>query len=318
MRKFGLTIRAAILCGAATSLAHSAAAAAETWQDAALASATPQTTNDPAPTTPQAKDGETQPIEEVEIVVTGSRLRSDGFQAPSPVSVIGAKELQLSGAQSIEATLVQNPQFLGNLFSGAGNGQNQGVAALNLRGLGERRSLTLVNGRRYTVTGTSNLTDLNTIPSALVKRVEVVTGGSSAVYGSDALAGVVNFILRDDFEGLEAGVQHSRDEHTWTPSTTLDLTAGGNFGGGRGNAVVALSYMDREPITRGQFGFSSVQLNDGCVTPDSFSVARAGTRLTVPAGQTCTSAGGRAGLLEANSATIPGGRFTGVPLYGSA
>lgn len=263
------------------------------------------------------QNGDDTAAQAAEVVVTGSRLASSGFKAPSPVSVVGEEELKLRGSQNIEQALVENPQFEGNLFNSAGNGANQGVAALNLRGLGERRSLTLVNGRRYTVTGTGSLTDLNTIPQALVKRVEIVTGGSSAVYGSDALAGVVNFIMRDDFKGVEASAQYRTDQHTGTPEKTVDLTIGGNFGEGRGNAVVSLDYQDRGGIQRGQFGYTSYQLNDGCVTAASFSRSGPGTALAVPAGQTCTSAGGRAGLVIANSATIPGGRFV-LPLYNAS
>lgn len=264
----------------------------------------------------QSAGKETPPVDDGEIVVTGSRLGGSGFKAPTPVSVVGTEELKLRGALTVEDGLIQQPQFVGNQFNASGNGQNQGVAALNLRGLGERRSLTLVNGRRYTVTGTNGLTDLNTIPNSLIKRVEVVTGGSSAVYGSDALAGVVNFILREDFTGLEATANYRTNDHTWTPEKNFSVTLGGNFADDRGNAVVSVDYLDRGGILRDEYGFTRTQLNDGCVTAASFSPSAAGTPLAVPAGQTCTSAGGRAGLVAANSATIPGGRFV-IPLFNS-
>lgn len=252
------------------------------------------------------------------VVVTGSRLATKGYKAPSPVTVLDAQELKLSGNQNVETTLVQSPQFVGNLYNAAGNGQAQGIAALNLRGLGERRSLTLVNGRRFTITGTANLTDLNTIPSALVKRVEIVTGGSSAVYGSDALAGVVNFIMRDDFKGAEINAQTRWDEHTGTPTSSIDLTLGGNFSEGKGNAVLSLDYQDRGAIFRSQFPWAAVGLSDSCVTAASFNAQGPSTALAVPSGQTCTGVGGVPGFIATNSATIPGGRFTGVPLYNAA
>ncbi|HKY07005.1 MAG TPA: TonB-dependent receptor [Candidatus Binatia bacterium] len=264
---------------------------------------------------PQADSDASQPAA-ADIVVTGSRLGSGGFKAPTPVSVVGSDEIKLRGALAVEDALIQQPQFVGNQFNASGNGQNQGVAALNLRGLGERRSLTLVNGRRYTVTGTNGLTDLNTIPNALIKRVEVVTGGSSAVYGSDALAGVVNFILREDFKGLEATASYRTNDHTWTPEKNLSLTVGSDFADDRGNAVVSLDYLDRGGILRDEYSFTRTQLNDGCVTAASFSNSAAGIPLSVPAGQTCTSAGGRAGFVAANSATIPGGRFV-IPVFNS-
>ncbi|MBD8548933.1 TonB-dependent receptor domain-containing protein [Sphingomonas sp. CFBP 8760] len=271
----------------------------------------------PAANASVAPDG--AETDQPDIVVTGSRLRSRGNETSSPVTVTDAEKFELSGAQTVEELLVQTPQFVGNSFNASGNGANQGVAALNLRGLGERRSLTLVNGRRFTVTGINSLTDLNTIPNALVKRVEVVTGGSSAVYGSDALAGVVNFVLRDDFSGAEVNFDNRLDERTSTPTRSIDLTLGGNFADKRGNAVVSLDYYKRDSIVRGQVPFSAVGYNDGCVTAASYDqTGGRGVPLAVPAGQTCTQAGGRAGLVTGFSSVIPGGRFTGLPLFGSS
>ncbi len=94
------------------------------------------------------------------------------------------------------------------------------------------------------------MTDLNTIPTALIERTEVVTGGSSAVYGSDAITGVVNFIMKDDFEGVKIGGQYGFDSSTSTPTFSTDLTVGGNFAEGKGNAVVSLNYYKREGFTR--------------------------------------------------------------------
>ncbi|WP_443584194.1 TonB-dependent receptor domain-containing protein [Sphingomonas sp. CLY1604] len=271
----------------------------------------------PPPSKPAATDEAS--TDAADIVVTGSRLRSRGNETSSPVTVTDSEKFELSGSQTVEELLVQTPQFVGNSFNASGNGANQGVAALNLRGLGERRSLTLVNGRRFTVTGINSLTDLNTIPNALVKRVEVVTGGSSAVYGSDALAGVVNFILRDDFSGAEVNFDNRLDERTKTPTRSIDLTLGGNFADKRGNAVISLDYYKRDSIVRGQVPFAATGYTDGCVTSPSFdSTGGFGTPLPVTSGQTCTQAGGRSGLVAANSAVIPGGRFTGVPLFGSS
>jgi iron complex outermembrane receptor protein len=251
-----------------------------------------------------------------QIVVTGSRLAHRGYQAPSPVSVVDAQELKLSGAQTVETLLVQNPQFSGNIYNAAGNGGSLGVAAINMRGLGEQRNLILVNGRRYTITGTDTLTDLNTIPAPLIKRVEIVTGGSSAVYGSDAIAGVVNFILKNDFKGVELVTTTKRDQHTNTPANQLTLTVGGSLGGA-GNAVLSLDYFNRGGILRGQFPWAAQGLADGCVTAASYSDSAAGVPLAVPAGQTCSSSGGRAGLIASNSSATPAGRLFGIPTYGS-
>src|SRR3569833_2249348 len=138
------------------------------------------------------------------VVVTGSRLPST-FQAPTPVTVVDATQIKQSGAVTIEDTLNQTPQFRGSQGDGKfNNGQGTGGATLNLRGLGAVRNLVLVNGRRYTIQGPDQTTDVDTIPTALIERTELVTGGSSAVYGSDAIAGVVNFIMRQNFEGVGA------------------------------------------------------------------------------------------------------------------
>ena len=134
-----------------------------------------------------------------EVFVTGSRLRT-GRQVPSiPVDVLTEEQIRLSGFQNVEEVLNNMPQFVPSRTASTNSTANPtatGAATLDLRGLGARRTLVLVNGRRYTFFDSSQTTDINTIPASLIKRVEVVTGGASAVYGSDAVAGVVNFILR--------------------------------------------------------------------------------------------------------------------------
>jgi iron complex outermembrane recepter protein len=152
------------------------------------------------------------------VVVTGSRLPST-FEAPTPVTVLDATQIRQSGAVTIEDTLNQTPQFRGGQGDGKfNNGQGTGGATLNLRGLGAVRNLVLVNGRRYTIQGPDQTTDVDTIPTALIERTEIVTGGSSAVYGSDAITGVVNFIMRQDFEGIEAQSHVDFDSTTKTPT----------------------------------------------------------------------------------------------------
>ncbi|WP_369060270.1 TonB-dependent receptor [Caulobacter sp. 73W] len=254
------------------------------------------------------------------MIVTGSRLAARGFQAPTPVNVVGAEELALSGTQNVETVLNDTPQFLGSQNNGpTANTVPGGTATLNLRGFGAQRNLVLVNGRRFTITGPDQTTDINTIPAALIKRVETVTGGSSAVYGSDAITGVVNFIMKDDFEGVELTAQARADQHTGTPTYTADLTFGSNFADDRGNVVVALNYLDRGGYTRGDRGDWAVpSLADGCVTAGTFSKTQAGTPLAVPGGQTCLAAGGRPGLIFGGSGTIPNGRFANIPSVGSS
>ena len=189
------------------------------------------------------------------VVVTGSRLASGGYLAPTPVTVVDAQEIKLTGTQSLETLLSDSPQFTPNqLSSPTANtiqaGQPSGTSTLNLRNLGPTRTLTLVNGRRFAIDGPDFTTDVNTIPAALVQRIETVTGGSSAVYGSDAVAGVVNFIMKDHYDGTEVQAQTTVDQATHTPTNTLDLTVGRNFDNNNGNIAVSINYMDREAITR--------------------------------------------------------------------
>ncbi|RZT05765.1 Outer membrane cobalamin receptor protein [Duganella sp. CF402] len=262
--------------------------------------------------------------EENQVVITGSRLANRGFLAPTPVTVVDATELKVSGTQNLENLLNDTPQFTANqLNSPTANtvqaGQPSGTSTLNLRNLGPTRNLVLVNGRRYAITGPDFTTDINTIPTALVKRIETVTGGSSAVYGSDAISGVVNFILRDNFEGAEINVQGNWDQPTRTPTKSIDLTVGGNFDNKKGNAVLSVNFQDRQGMTRGDLGgYATPSLGDGCVTSASWSATRPGTPLSVPSGQTCLSAGGRPGLVYSGSSTVPTGRIGNLPLYGSS
>ena len=269
-----------------------------------------------------AQDAAAKPDDTV--IITGSRLANRGFKAPTPVTVVDAQEVKLSGAQNLDVLLTDTPQFTGSqLNSPTANtvqaGQPIGTATLNLRNFGPTRNLVLVNGRRFAITGPDFTTDINTIPAALVKRVETVTGGSSAVYGSDAIAGVVNFIMRDDFQGVEMNVQRSWDQHSSTPTSTVDLTVGGNFDDGRGNMVVSLDYMDRQGYTRAdRGGWALPSLGDGCVTAASWSDDQAGTPLSVPSGQTCLQAGGKPGLIFSGSSTVPNGRIGNLPTVGSS
>ena len=154
-------------------------------------------------TAPQASD---QADQVEEIVVTGSRLSSGSvLQAPQPVQVVTAEAIAAKGTVAISDLLDTLPALLSSTSSAQANG-NQ--ATLNLRGLGGNRTLVLVNGRRH-VAGVpgSSAVDLASIPSGLIDRVDLLTGGASAVYGSDAVTGVVNFIIKDDFEGSEFTMQ---------------------------------------------------------------------------------------------------------------
>ncbi|TCO77888.1 TonB-dependent receptor domain-containing protein [Chromatocurvus halotolerans] len=226
-----------------------------------------------------------------EVVVTGSRLARSSRSAAVPVQPIDLEQIRLTGAVNLETALNQMPQFVAGTTSASNSlasATGTGAATLDLRGLGAQRNLVLVNGRRYVFFDGTQVTNINTIPTSLVKRVEVVTGGASAVYGSDAIAGVTNFILMDDFEGIELQTQANNDirGNGWTTDTTL--TFGGNFDNGRGNAVVSLNYADREEIGVEERGFSEFVLANGTVN-------------------------GEPALVRGGSSFIPSGRFSGLP-----
>lgn len=269
-----------------------------------------------AQTAPAAEDDADAPI-----IVTGSRIAREGFEAATPVSVIDAEDIKLAGTVNVEAIISDNPQFVASTNGGASsNSVPGGVADLNLRGFGASRNLVLVNGRRFAIYGPEQVTDINTIPAALIKQTEIVTGGSSAVYGSDAITGVVNFIMKDDFEGIELGTNLGLDSSTRTFNKSFDLTVGGNFAGGRGNVVASINYMTRGGITRGdRGGFTYWALGDGCVTAASATDdGTPGVPLSVPSGQTCRSAGGIPGLQFSGSGDIPFSRISGIPTPGSS
>lgn len=288
------------------------------------ATAAAQTTSQAGPVPAMAQSAEATESEaqsanspgDEDIVVTGSRIARNGFQASTPVNVLGQEDIKLSGNVNVEKTLAQIPQAVGSsLGSATSNTVPGGYADVNLRGFGSTRNLVLVNGRRFAIFGPEQVVDLNTIPSTLVQRTDIVTGGSSAVYGSDAITGVINFIIRDDFEGIEARTQLNMDRPTGTPVYNVDLTMGGNFAEGKGNLVVSGNYLNRGSITRRQRGsYAFDSLVDGCVVPGSGSSTRAGTPFAANTSITgCTAAGGQLGFLAGGSGDIPNGRFSGIP-----
>ncbi len=213
---------------------------------------------------------------EGEIIVTGSRIARLPAETSTPVRSFDRAEIESTGTLALEDLFVRQPQFAGGRTSRSNNPGN-GKAEIDLRGLGTGRNLVLVNGRRYIFSGSSQTTDINTIPSGLVERVDVVTGGSSAVYGSDAIAGVTNFILRTDFTGVEAKLQYGGDTAGDAVSRSLDVTAGTDFAGGRGNIVIAGNFYKRGAVTQADRAFSSIPLADGTVGGSPALVSRAST-----------------------------------------
>ncbi|OZA21101.1 MAG: hypothetical protein B7X90_03375 [Novosphingobium sp. 17-62-19] len=195
------------------------------------------------------------------IVVTGSRIARSDVTSVAPVSIVGAEEFRLSGTVNAENVLNALPQVIPGTTSFSNN-PGGGVATLDLRGLGAQRTMVLVNGRRYMFYGTDQTVDLNTIPTFLLKNVEVVTGGGSAVYGSDALAGVVNFQLRDNLQGLEVGVQQSLTGQGDGRRFNANIALGTEFADNRGNVTVYGEYNKRGSVFQSARDFSRVALAD--------------------------------------------------------
>lgn len=243
------------------------------------------------------------------VVVTGSRIKSANLESSSPVTQVTAADIDAQGVTRVEDLINQLPQAFAAQNATVSNGST-GTATVNLRGLGSSRTLVLVDGRRMPYGGVSqSAADLNQIPSQLIERVEVLTGGASAVYGSDAVAGVVNFITKKDFEGVEVSGQYSFYQHNNSfggPGAVKlrDVIAGrartnpaqfalpdnnvtDGFGreasiligistdDGRGNFTAYAGWMENDEILQRDRDFSACSLNAGPTV--SFSCGGSGT-----------------------------------------
>lgn len=192
------------------------------------------------------------------IVVTGSRIARPNVDAPSPVTVVGSEQIALTGTTSLETLLNELPQVIPGNTRVSNNSGGESFATLDLRGLGPGRTLILLDGERLPASTTTGVVDIAQIPTGLIESVEVVTGGASAVYGSDAMAGVINFKLKKAFEGIQLTGQSSIAENGTGFSMNVSGMVGGNFADGRGNMVVYGSFSDRDSVSQGRFDYSRV------------------------------------------------------------
>jgi outer membrane receptor protein involved in Fe transport len=244
--------------------------------------------------TPATSDtAESAPVLE-QVVITGSRIPQPNLSSISPIQVVSAQDIQLNGVTDITSLMNILPQNFQNASADLGPNQSPltsagGISTADLRGLGPQRTLVLVDGRRLGVGDASTLNsnpapDLNQIPAQLVERIDVVTGGASAVYGSDAIAGVVNFVMKHDFQGIEVDAQGGVDEHgnhdslmqsletqagfaaptgsVWDgQSRAFDIIMGTNFADGNGNIEAYATYRNQNPVTQGSRDFSGCLLH---------------------------------------------------------
>lgn len=216
---------------------------------------TAQTTQQPVPTvtrgSTKAQPNGSDPQDSEAIVVTGSRIVRNGNDAPTPTTVLSAQEIQQRNVSNIADYITQLPAMgRGNtprtttLFANATGGANQ----LSARDLGVDRTLVLLDGRRVVGSGLSPAVDINLLPQNLVARVDVVTGGASAAYGADAVAGVVNFILDTKFTGLKGTFNYGQTDRNDGRIVTGDLAYGSSFAGGRGHVLLSGNYYKGDRI----------------------------------------------------------------------
>ena len=257
-----------------------------------------------------------------DVVVTGSRIRRPNEDSPVPITTVTAQELFQTGRVNIGDTLNQLPQLrpsLGSQNSTSGLG-TRGLNFLDLRNLGRARTLTLINGRRQVtadIINNGNAVDINTIPTDLIERVDIVTGGTSAIYGSDAIAGVVNFVLKQDFEGLQLRGQNGVSTYGDAGNQYVSVLAGKNFADGRGNIAINAEFAHQQDYYAS--GRRNLRQNDNFVVVD-----------TDPASATSDSVFDRTFYRDIRSATIGlggqlgfrqangGSRPCGVDAVGSA
>jgi iron complex outermembrane recepter protein len=188
------------------------------------------------------------------IVVTGTRIKAAGLTSTSPVSQLSGEEIALTRAVTVEDFSVKLPQLAGGVNSTSAGSDAFGAQTLDLRNLGQSRTLVLINGTRAVPFSFRNAVDVNFIPAPLLKRVDVLTGGAAAVYGADAISGVVNFIINDDFRGLQASGNY-RAARGGGSQYGVNLT-GGAAVGNRGSVVGYLEYTEREGLNAGDRDFA--------------------------------------------------------------
>lgn len=225
-----------------------------------------------APAIAQEEQGAAEQRETIR--VTGTRIQSPGVVSNSPISSVGAEEFDFRQPVAVEELIRTLPQAIPAIGPGTNNGSGGG-ATVNLRGLGSNRNLVLMNGRRIVPFNLGGSVDTNVIPIALIERVDLVSGGAAAVYGSDAVSGVINFVLRDNFEGVELNANYGISEQSDAERRRIEATIGGNFADGRGNAVFSLGYTLTEAVRQGDRPF-------GLVSRSSVTGAGAGSGTTVP------------------------------------
>ncbi|WP_242446184.1 TonB-dependent receptor domain-containing protein [Sphingopyxis lindanitolerans] len=221
-----------------------------------------------------AQASDTAATNNSEIVVTGTLIRNPNLEQSTPVNVTTADVIELKQSNVAEEVLREMPGVVANIGSAVNNG-NGGASYVDLRGLGSTRNIVLLNGNRVAPSDVNGRVDLNNIPLALIERVDALTGAAVTTYGADAITGVVNFITKRDFAGLEVNASEQLTEQGDGNVFRVDATIGANFDDGRGNAVLSIGYQQADPVYQGQRSYSADTL-------DSYSNTFVGSGTGVP------------------------------------
>jgi outer membrane receptor protein involved in Fe transport len=272
-----------------TLLSLGAASAALCAAPAFAQEATPDATQ--TADAPSADDGT--------IVVTGSLITNPNLERSTPVNVTTSEEVELRQTNVAEQLLREVPGVVPSTGSAVNNG-NAGASFVNLRGIGSNRNLVLLDGVRIAPSNQIGRVDLNNIPLALIERTEVLTGGASTTYGADAVGGVVNFITKRDFTGLEISASEQITERGDGNIFRVDATVGASFDDGRGNAVFSIGYQEADPVYQGARPFSRFNIN-------AFTGNVSGSGTTVPSRFTVPGISNRS--IDASGALVPGTTF---------
>ena len=205
------------------------------------------------PVAAQAQDGPAEDETLEEIVVTSTRVVRSGYESPTPTSFLGADEIGDNAPRNIADLVGQVPSMAGNdnptVTTGSVSAGRAGINSLNLRALGGNRVLVLLDGKRIASSLTTGIVDLNTFPQELITNIEVVTGGASAAWGSDAVAGVVNFTLDREFSGLKASLEGNSTDYADNQGYNFKLTGGTGFADGRGHVIASGEIAHSDGIT---------------------------------------------------------------------
>jgi iron complex outermembrane receptor protein len=299
---------------------------------AALAQA-PVATNANAANLPACQPGQTdtsncKPATELQtVVVTGSRIARKDYTADSPIVTLGQQQLQQTGEVQIQNVLNRLPQFTpaqNLLGANAGDVQNTpthsiGITTASLRGLGSNRNLVLIDGQRAAPVNGELDVDLSTIPTAMIDHIETITGGASAVYGADAIGGVVNFIMKKNFQGLDLDAQGGVSQRGDGRNFQTSVVMGTNFADGKGNVTMAIERSEQDPYLQKDHPFYTKSWNDPTVASNGFF--NTGTYYNgsgVSAAAVASIFGAGSGVSPFGSFFVdnPKGLYVGIPPFG--